>query len=136
LIQRIDHIGIAVRSLAEAVKFYETTLGLKCEKQEEVKSQMVRTAFFRVGETNLELLEPTSAESPLTKFLETHGEGIHHLAFRSDDIDGDLGHAANSGCRLVNSVPFEGAEGKRVAFLHPKSTFGVLMEFCSPKAGG
>ncbi len=133
MITKIDHLGIAVRSLDESVKYYEEVLGLKCEHREEVPSQKVRTAFFDVGGVHLELLEPTSPESPVAKFLEKNGEGIHHLAFGSSDIHGQLKQAATAGCRLINEQPFEGAAGKWVAFLHPKSTHGVLTEICAPK---
>lgn len=133
MITRIDHLGIAVRSLDETVPYYEKALGLKCEHREEVPSQKVRTAFFSVGEVHLELLEPTSPESPIAKFIEKNGEGIHHVAFASSDITAQLGQAAGAGCRLINETPMEGAHGKLVAFLHPKSTHGVLTEFCMPK---
>lgn len=133
MIKKIDHLGIAVRSLAEAIPFYERSLGLKCEHQEEVPSQKVRTAFFSAGEVHLELLEPTDAESPIAKFLEKNGEGIHHVAFATDDIQTQLQQAKDSGCRLIHEQPFEGAGEKWVAFLHPKSTHGVLTEFCMPK---
>ncbi len=131
MIQHIDHIGIAVRSLEEGIAYYENALGLSCEGREEVASQKVRTAFFHVGEVHIELLEPTDPESPIAKFLEKNGEGIHHIAFRTDDIDGQLGKAAEAGCRLIHEKPFPGAANKLVAFLHPKSTHGVLTEFCA-----
>jgi methylmalonyl-CoA/ethylmalonyl-CoA epimerase len=134
MITRIDHLGIAVRSLDNTVAYYEKALGLKCEHREEVPSQKVRTAFFHVGEVHLELLEPTDPESPVAKFIEKNGEGVHHVAFATDDITGQLAAAAAAGTRLIHEVPFEGAAGKLVAFLHPKSTFGVLTEFCAPKA--
>ncbi len=134
MIKNIDHLGIAVRSLDESVPFYEKTLGLRCEGREDVESQKVKTAFFHVGDTHIELLEPTAPDSPIGKFLEKHGEGIHHIAFRTDDIGGQLSLAAGSGCRLIHEEPFEGAAGKMVAFLHPASTHGVLMEFCQPKS--
>ncbi len=133
MITRIDHLGIAVRSLDETVPYYEKALGLKCEHREEVASQKVRTAFFSVGEVHIELLEPTSPESPIAKFLEKNGEGVHHVAFASSDITAQLGQAAAAGCRLINETPMEGAHEKLVAFLHPKSTHGVLTEFCMPK---
>lgn len=133
MIKKIDHLGIAVRSLDESIPYYEKSLGLKCEHREEVPSQKVRTAFFSVGEVHLELLEPTSPESPIAKFLEKNGEGIHHVAFGTSDIAAQLQEAAASGCRLINEKPIEGAGGKLVAFLHPKSTHGVLTEFCMPK---
>jgi methylmalonyl-CoA epimerase len=130
MIKKIDHLGIAVRSIETARKFYEEVMGLVCEKEEVVPSQKVRTAFFAVGDVHIELLEPTSDDSPIAGFLEKKGEGFHHIAFRTDDIDGQLGTAREHGCKLINETPVEGAGGKRVAFLHPKSTFGVLTEFC------
>jgi len=135
MIQKIDHLGIAVKSIAETAPFYEKALGLKCGAIEEVESQKVRTAFFEVGDVHLELLEPTSPESTIAKFIETRGEGIHHIAFRSDSIEGDLATAKEAGVRLIHEVPFEGAADKLVAFLHPKSSFGVLTEFCQSKSG-
>lgn len=137
MLTKIDHLGIAVRSLDEAVPYYEKALGLKCEHREEVPSQKVRTAFFTVGEVHLELLEPTSPESPIAKFLEKNPSGgVHHVAFATDKIEDQLSQAASAGVKLIHEKPFEGAANKLVAFLHPKSTFGVLTEFCSPKNGG
>lgn len=133
MIEQIDHIGIAVKSLEAGVAYYERTLGLKCERIEEVASQKVRTAFFHVGEVHLELLEATDAESPIAKFIEKNGEGVHHIAFRTTDIEEQLRQAAAAGARLIHEVPFEGAANKLVAFLHPKSTHGVLTEFCAEK---
>ena len=135
MIQKIDHIGIAVKDLATGIRYYEETLGLKCVGQEEVESQGVRTAFFHVGEVHLELLTPTREDSPVHKFLEKNGEGIHHIAFGTDDIEGQLAQAADSGARLIHERPFEGAANKLVAFLHPKSTHGVLTELCAPMGG-
>lgn len=135
MIQKIDHLGIAVRSIADSVAYYEKALGLKCGAIEEVPSQKVKTAFFEVGDVHLELLEPTSPDSPIAKFLETRGEGIHHIAFRTDGITDQLSQAKEAGVRLIHEVPFEGAANKLVAFLHPKSTFGVLTEFCQPQPG-
>lgn len=135
MIRKIDHLGIAVKSLDEAVPYYEKALGLTCEHREEVPSQKVRTAFFSCGEVHLELLEPTDPESPIAKFLEKNpAGGIHHVAFGTDDIVSQLGQASKAGIRLINDKPFDGAGGKLVAFLHPKSTFGVLTELCAPKA--
>jgi methylmalonyl-CoA/ethylmalonyl-CoA epimerase len=134
MIQRIDHLGIAVKNLDEVVAYYEKALGLKCEHREEVVSQKVRTAFFSVGEVHIELLEPTDPESPIAKFLEKNPNGgIHHLAFGTDDVEGQLKQAAGAGCKLIHEKPFDGAGNKLVAFLHPKSTHGVLTEFCMPK---
>jgi len=135
MITAIDHLGIAVKSLDEAVPLYEKALGLKCLGREEVASQKVRTAFFDAGGVHLELLEPTSPESPIAKFLTDRGEGIHHIAFRTDNIEGQLQQASGAGVRLIHEKPFDGAAGKLVAFLHPKSTRGVLTEFCMPKPG-
>ncbi|MEX1118980.1 MAG: methylmalonyl-CoA epimerase [Terrimicrobiaceae bacterium] len=129
-LQQIDHLGIAVRSLDAALPYYEKVLGLTCERVEDVPSQKVRTAFFDVGGVHLELLEPTAEDSPIAKFLADRGEGIHHVAFRSSDITGQLAQAKSEGVRLIHEVPIEGAGGKLVAFLHPKSTQGVLTEFC------
>jgi methylmalonyl-CoA/ethylmalonyl-CoA epimerase len=134
MIQKIDHLGIAVRSLAEAVKYYEEALGLKCEHIEEVPSQKVRAAFFSVGGVHLELLEPTAPESPIAQFLEKNPNGgIHHIAFGTDNIGDQLGRAKNAGVRLIHEIPVDGAANKLVAFLHPKSTYGVLTEFCGEK---
>jgi methylmalonyl-CoA/ethylmalonyl-CoA epimerase len=133
MIQKIDHLGIAVRSLAETIPYYEKALGLQCHGTEEVESQGVKTAFFEAGDVHIELLEPTKPDSPIAKFIEKNGEGIHHIAFATDDIKGQLSKASDEGIRLINQEPFEGAANKMVAFLHPKSTYGVLTEFCMPK---
>src|SRR5512140_703940 len=122
MLKKIDHLGIAVKSLDEAVPYYEKALGLKCEHRGEVPSQKVRTAFFSVGEVHLELLEPTDPESPIAKFLEKNPNGgVHHVAFGTDNVDTQLKQAADAGVRLINSQAFEGAANKLVAFLHPKS---------------
>jgi methylmalonyl-CoA epimerase len=131
MLEKIDHIGIAVRSIDQAKPFFEKVLGLPCEDEEVVESQKVKTAFFAVGEVHIELLEPTSDDSPIAKFLENKGEGIHHIAYKTDDIENQLNQAKEGGCRLIHETPIAGAGGKQVAFLHPKSTYGVLMEFCS-----
>lgn len=133
MLTKIDHLGIAVRDLDESIEYYEKSLGLSCHGREEVDSQKVKTAFFEVGEVHLELLEPTSEDSPIAKFLEKNGEGIHHIAFHTDDIEGQLKQASGSGVRLIHEAPLEGAADKLVAFLHPKSTHGVLTEFCAEK---
>lgn len=133
MITNIDHLGIAVSNLDESVEYYEKALGLHCHGREEVASQKVKTAFFEAGDVHIELLEPTSEDSPIAKFLEKNGEGIHHIAFAVDNIEGQLKKASDAGVRLIHEVPFEGAADKLVAFLHPKSTHGVLTEFCMPK---
>src|SRR5208282_739585 len=116
---------------------YEKALGLKCEHREEIASQKVRAAFFTVGQVHLELLEPTSPESPIAKFLAKNpAGGIHHIAFGTDNIQSQLRQASGAGVKLIHEIPFDGAAGKLVAFLHPKSTFGVLTELCMTKAGG
>ncbi|MCX7713579.1 MAG: methylmalonyl-CoA epimerase [Chthoniobacterales bacterium] len=132
-LKKIDHLGIAVRSIENTLPYYEKALGLKCERIEEVPSQKVRTAFISIGEVHLELLEPTSEDSTIAKFINERGEGIHHIAFYSTNIEGQLAQAKENGVRLIHEVPFEGANNKLVAFLHPKSTFGVLTEFCTAK---
>jgi len=129
----IEHIGIAVKSIDEALPFYENVLGLKCYNIEEVADQKVRTAFFMIGQTKIELLESTDPEGPVGKFIEKRGEGIHHIAFAVDQIEDKLRKAEAAGIRLIDSTPRKGAEGLSIAFLHPKSTFGVLTELCEDK---
>lgn len=126
----IEHIGIAVKSLDEAIPFYENVLGLKCYAVEEVADQKVKTAFFKVGQTKIELLESTDPEGPIGKFLDKKGEGIHHLAFAVEGLAEKLLKAEEKGVRLIDRAPRRGAEGLNIAFLHPKSTFGVLTELC------
>lgn len=126
----IEHIGIAVKNLKESIKYYEDVLGLKCYSIEEVKDQKVRTAFFRVGQTKIELLESTEPDGPIGKFIEKKGEGIHHLAFNVKNISGALDEAKQKGIRLIDEKPRKGAEGLDIAFLHPKSANGVLTELC------
>ena len=125
----IEHLGIAVKSLEEAIPYYENVLGLKCYAIEEVADQKVKTAFFKIGQTKLELLEPTSPESTIAGFIEKRGEGIHHLAFATDDVAACLSEAEEKGVRLIDKAPRKGAEKMMIAFVHPKSTKGVLTEF-------
>jgi len=132
-ISHIEHIGIAVKNLTESIKYYEEVLGLKCYAVEEVADQKVKTAFFMVGQTKIELLESTDPEGPIGKFLENKGEGIHHLAFAVNNIEGALAEAEEKGIRLIDKTPRKGAEGLTIGFLHPKSTIGVLTEFCENK---
>ncbi len=127
----IEHIGIAVNSLEQAIPFYENVYGLKCYAVEEVADQKVKTAFFKVGETKIELLESTDPEGPIGKFLEKKGEGVHHIAFAVDNLASDLLEIEEKGVKLIDRAPRKGAEGLNIAFLHPKSTFGVLTELCS-----
>lgn len=133
-LSHIEHIGIAVNDLNEAIPYYENILGLKCYSIEEVKDQKVKTAFFKIGQTKLELLESTSPEGPIAKFIEKRGQGIHHLAFAVEGIENALSEAEEKGIKLIDQQPRKGAEGLDIAFLHPKSTFGVLTEFCEDKS--
>lgn len=127
----IEHIGIAVANLDESISYYEKVLGLECYAIEEVADQKVRTAFFKVGDTKIELLESTDPEGPIGKFIEKKGPGIHHLAFAMENVGEALNHARDEGVRLIDEQPRKGAEGLKIGFLHPKSTHGVLTEFCS-----
>lgn len=130
-VSKIEHIGIAVEKLETAIPYYETLLGTKCYAIEEVTDQKVKTAFFQVGETKIELLESMDPEGPIGKFLENKGPGIHHIAFAVENVDEALKEAEGSGIRLIDKQGRKGAEGLNIGFLHPKSTFGVLTEFCS-----
>ncbi len=130
-ISHIEHIGIAVNSLDEAIPYYEKTLGLKCYAVEEVADQKVKTAFFMVGETKIELLESTDPEGPIGKFLEKKGAGVHHIAFAVDDVNQSLSELDEKGVRLIDKTSRKGAEGLNIGFLHPKSTMGVLTEICA-----
>jgi len=129
----IEHIGIAVKNIDESIKYYQEVLGLECYSVEEVADQKVKTAFFQVGDTKIELLESTDPEGPIGKFIEKKGEGIHHMAFAVKNIEDQLKHAEEKGIRLIDKTPRKGAEGLDIAFLHPKSTFGVLTELCEDK---
>jgi methylmalonyl-CoA epimerase len=124
----VDHIGIAVKSIDEALKFWEETLGIKCTGREEVAEQKVVTAFLPLGGTEIELLEPTSPESPISKFIESRGEGIHHLALKVEDIEAALKELKDKGIRLIDEKPRCGAGGAKIAFVHPKAAGGVLLE--------
>ncbi len=127
----IEHIGIAVKNINEAKKYYEDVLGLECYAVEEVEDQKVKTAFFKVGQTKIELLEATDEASPVAKFIEKRGEGIHHIAFAVDDTNQALKDADEKGIKTIDKTSRNGAEGLEIGFLHPKFTFGVLTEFCS-----
>ncbi len=133
-VSHIEHLGIAVRSIEEALPYWENVLGLKCYNIEEVADQKVRTAFLKVGQTKIELLEPTSEESTVAKFIETRGEGFHHIAYAVENIEEALAEVEAKGVRLIDKTPRAGAEGLTIAFLHPKSTGGVLTEFCEDKS--
>jgi methylmalonyl-CoA/ethylmalonyl-CoA epimerase len=129
-VKSLNHIGIAVRSIDAQKAYYETELGARFEHIEEVPSQKVRVAFFRINDVRLELLEPTDASSPVHVFLEKRGEGLHHLAFTVDDIKTRIAELKQSGLQMIDEVPRPGAHHMQIAFVHPKSTFGVLTELC------
>lgn len=130
-ISHIEHIGIAVNSLEEAIPYYENVLGLKCYAVEEVADQKVKTAFFKVGETKIELLESTDPEGPIGKFIEKKGQGIHHLAFAVSNVNEALSEVQEKGVAAIDKTGRKGAEGLNIGFLHPKATLGVLTELCS-----
>jgi methylmalonyl-CoA/ethylmalonyl-CoA epimerase len=126
----IEHLGIAVKSIEEQLPYYEQVLGVTCYNIEEVADQKVKTAFFKIGQTKIELLEPLSEDSTIAKFIEKRGEGIHHIAFAVPDVQNALDEVASKGIQLIDKAPRNGAEGLKIAFLHPKSTHGVLTELC------
>ena len=128
-VKKIEHIGIAVKSLGSAIPFYENLLGIKCYAIEEVADQKVKTAFFQVGETKIELLESTDPEGPIGKFIENKGEGFHHIAYAVDNLNESLTELSDN-IRLIDKEGRKGAEGMQIGFLHPKSTGGVLTELC------
>lgn len=129
----IEHIGIAVKNLEESIKYYEDVLGMKCYAVEEVEEQKVKTAFFKVGDTKIELLESTDPEGPIGKFVEKKGPGVHHIAFAVDDVQEALLDVQAKGVNLIDKQPRNGAENLKIGFLHPKSTGGVLTELCGNK---
>ncbi|UCE04357.1 MAG: methylmalonyl-CoA epimerase [bacterium] len=130
MIKQIDHIGIAVKDLDEQMKFYADVLGLKCSGIEELSDQKVKVAMFPVGEVRIELLQPTAEDSPIAKFLVKRGEGIHHIAYRITDLEDNLKRLEEKQVQLIDSKPRVGAGDHKIAFLHPKSTFGILIELC------
>ncbi|MDD3108232.1 MAG: methylmalonyl-CoA epimerase [Alistipes sp.] len=132
-VSHIEHLGIAVKSLETAIPYWEKMLGSKCYNIEEVPEQKVKTAFFKVGQTKIELLESTSPEGSIGKFIEKRGEGVHHVAFAVDGLEENLAECADNGIQLIDKAPRGGAEGLSIAFLHPKSTGGVLTELCEDK---
>jgi methylmalonyl-CoA/ethylmalonyl-CoA epimerase len=131
-VKALNHVGLAVRSIDEQKAYYENELGAVFECIEEVPSQKVRVAFFRVHDVRLELLEPTEPSSPVQTFLEKRGEGLHHLAFTVDDIRARIAELKQSGLLMIDESPRPGAHQMQIAFIHPKSTFGVLTELCEP----
>ncbi len=128
----LNHIGIAVPSIDDQKSYYEKTLGLEFEGYEDVPSQKVRVGFFRVGDVRIELLEPTEPDSPVAKFIEKRGEGLHHVAYTVDDIQARIDELKTAGLRMIDEQPRPGAHHMQIAFLHPKSSHGVLTELCEP----
>jgi len=130
MLKKVDHIGIAVKDLAETLKLYEGMLGLKAVETEVVEEQKVKVAFLPTGDSEVELLESTSPDGPIAKYIEKNGEGIQHIAFRVENLEQRLAELKEKGVRLIDEKPRRGAGGAKIAFLHPKSTFGVLIELC------
>lgn len=133
MLERIDHIGIAVKSEENAVAVFNKLFGFQPTKKEEVESEGVLTIFYLLGETKIELLVATTADSPISKFIEKRGEGIHHIAFEVDDIQSEMSRMVNEGFRVLNEHPKDGADNKLINFIHPKETSGVLIELCQTK---
>lgn len=134
MIKRIEHLGIAVDSIASSLPVFETLFGTSCYKEEIVESEGVRTVFLRVGDSKIELLEATNEQSAIAKFLSKNKGGFHHVAFETDDIDAELIRLEKGGFQLIHKTPKSGADNKRIAFLHPKSTQGLLVELCQEKS--
>jgi methylmalonyl-CoA/ethylmalonyl-CoA epimerase len=134
MIKKIEHLGIAVKDLNVSIPLYEKLFQTTCYKTEAVESEGVNTAFFQIGESKIELLEASNPESPIAKFLEKRGAGFHHVAFEVDDIEEEIERLSNVGFQLIHSSPKDGADNKRIAFLHPKSSDGLLVELCMEKS--
>lgn len=130
MVKKVDHIGIAVKNLEETLKFYEGALGLKCGGTEVVEEQKVKVAFLPIGDTEIELLESTDEQGPISRYIEKKGEGIQHMAYRVDNIEKAIEEMKAKGIRMIDEKPRYGAGGAKIAFLHPKSTYGVLIELC------
>jgi len=133
MFKKIDHLGIAVQDMKAAIELYKDVLGLEFAGEEEVVEQKVRTAFFPLGESSIELLEPTSPDSPIAKFIAKKGPGIHHIAIRVDDVVEAIKEMKAKGMQMIDEIPRNGAHGAKIAFIHPKSTPGVLLELCQRK---
>jgi methylmalonyl-CoA/ethylmalonyl-CoA epimerase len=133
MIKKIEHLGIAVKDLNVSISLYEKLFQTPCYKTEAVESEGVKTAFFQIGESKIELLEASNPESPIAKFLEKRGAGFHHVAFEVDDIDNEIERLSSEGFQLIHTSPKDGADNKRIAFLHPKSSDGLLVELCMEK---
>ncbi len=136
MVKKVSHIAVAVPDIAEAAKFYEQHLGLKMTGVEVVPTNKVKAGFIPVGDTRIELVQPSSPDSPVAKFIEKRGPGLQHLCFEVDDIDAEVERLKAAGVRLINETPIAGAHGCRVAFVHPRATGGVLVELSQPPASG
>jgi methylmalonyl-CoA/ethylmalonyl-CoA epimerase len=134
MIKKIEHLGIAVKDFEKSIAVYEKLFQTPCYKIEKVESEGVNTAFFQIGESKIELLEATKPESPIAKFLEKKGNGFHHVAFETDNIEGEINRLIKAGFELIHQTPKDGADNKRIAFLHPKSADGLLVELCQEKS--
>lgn len=134
MLRKIEHLGIAVKSIDDSLKTFEILLGSDCYKIEEVATEGVKTAFIQVGESKIELLEATNPDSPIAKYLEKKGPGIHHIAFDVEDIEVEIERLTNEGFTLIHTTPKDGADNKLIAFLHPKSTESILIELCQEKS--
>lgn len=130
MVNKVDHIGVAVKNLDETLKFYEDILGMKCHGTETIEEQKVKVAFLPIGDTEVELLESTEEDGPIAKYIEKRGEGIQHIAFRVDDIEKAIAAMKEKGMRMIDEKPRYGAGGAKIAFVHPKSTHGILLELC------
>lgn len=133
MMRKIEHLGIAVKNIDSSVKIYESLLNTSCYKLEEVESEGVKTAFFQLGESKIELLEATNETSPIAKFIEKKGQGIHHIAFEVENIEVEIARLKSEGFKLIHQSPKDGADNKLIAFLHPTSTDGILVELCQDK---
>jgi methylmalonyl-CoA/ethylmalonyl-CoA epimerase len=134
MIKKIEHLGIAVKDLSASIELYEKLFQTKCYKIESVESEGVKTAFFKIGESKIELLEASKPDSPIAKFLEKKGPGFHHVAFETSDIDSEIQRLISEGFELIHQTPKDGADNKRIAFLHPKAVDGLLLELCQEKS--
>lgn len=132
--RKIEHLGIAVTNLEETIALYEQLLNTPCYKIEEVGSEFVKTAFFRIGESKIELVAATDSQSPIAKYIEKRGQGIHHVAFDVEDIEAEIERLEGEGFQMIQRTPKEGADNKMIAFLHPKSTNGMLVELCQERS--
>jgi len=133
MLRKINHIGIAVQSIEATLPFYKNTFGMEFLEEEEIPAMKIKIAMLKIGESKIELLQPTSEDSYIAKFLEKNGSGIHHIAYETDDIDAEIEKLTAQGIKMIDEKPRCGAHGTRIAFIHPKSSNGVLTELCQTK---